>query len=252
MHLKELDDYLAEYLRVDRFDDSAYNGLQVEGRGGLKRVALAVSACAEVFRKAASGGADALIVHHGLFWKGDWPRPVTGVLRGRLKVLFDAECSLFAYHLPLDAHAEVGNNAVAARALGLRDLEPFCDYHGQLIGWRGKYEAHLPAGDFAARLEAFYGRPAHWVSGGGANINRVGIVSGGAAKEAEQAVVLGLDAYVTGEPGEPTTFLAREAGFHFFALGHHATERVGVRALGEHLKTALGLDTLFIEVENEA
>jgi len=252
MRLAELDDYLATFLAVSRFDDAALNGLQVEGRPEVRRLALAVSACAEVFRKAAAAGADALIVHHGLLWKGDWPRPVTGVQRERLRILLDSGCSLFAFHLPLDAHAEVGNNAVAARALGLRDLEPFCDYHGQLIGWRGKYEAHLPAGDFAARLEAFYGRPAHWVSGGGANINRVGIVSGGAAKEAEQAVVLGLDAYVTGEPGEPTTFLAREAGFHFFALGHHATERVGVRALGEHLKTALGLDTLFIEVENEA
>jgi dinuclear metal center YbgI/SA1388 family protein len=252
MKLKELDDYLGTFLAVNRFDDAALNGLQVEGRPDVRRLALAVSACAEVFRKAAAAGADALVVHHGLLWKGDWPKPVTGVMGERLKILLDAECSLFAFHLPLDAHAEVGNNAVAARALGLQDLEPFCDYHGQLIGWRGRYASPLHAGDFMARLERYYGRPAHWVSGGGTNISRVGIVSGGAAKEAEQAAALGLDAYVTGEPGEPTTFLAREAGFHFFALGHHATERVGVRALGEHLKTTLGLDTLFIEVENEA
>lgn len=252
MKLTELDDYLSKFLALSRFDDAALNGLQVEGRPEVRRVALAVSACAEAFRKAGAAGADALIVHHGLLWKGEWPRPVTGVTRERLKILLDAGCSLFAFHLPLDAHAEVGNNAVAARALGLQDLEPFCDYHGQFIGWRGSYETPVAAQDFVARLETFYGRPAHWVSGGGANVVSAGIVSGGAAKEAEQAVALGLDAYVTGEPGEPTTFLAREAGFHFFALGHHATERVGIQALGEHLKTALGLDTLFIEVENEA
>ncbi len=252
MNLSELDDYLLNFLAVSRFDDAALNGLQVEGRREVRRVALAVSACAEAFRKAAAAGADALIVHHGLLWKGDWPRPVTGITRERLKLLLDAECSLFAFHLPLDAHAEVGNNAVAARALGLRALEPFCEYHGQFIGWRGAYETPVPAPDFRTRLEAFYGHPAHWVPGGADGVLKVGVVSGGAAKEAEQAVALGLDAYITGEPGEPTTFLAREAGFHFFALGHHATERVGVRALGEHLKASLGLDTLFIEVENEA
>lgn len=252
MKLRELDEYLSKFLAVSRFDDAALNGLQVEGGGEVRRVALAVSACAEAFRKAAAAGADALVVHHGLLWKGDWPRPVTGITRERLKLLLDAECSLFAFHLPLDAHAEVGNNAVAARALGLQTLEPFCDYHGQLIGWRGAYETPVDAREFAARLEAFYGHPAHWVPGGADGVVKVGVVSGGAAKEAEQAVALGLDAYVTGEPGEPTTFLAREAGFHFFALGHHATERVGVQALGEHLGVALGLDTLFIEVENEA
>ena len=252
MQLRELDEYLARFLGIDRFDDAALNGLQVEGRPEVRRVAVAVSACAEVFRKAIAAGSDAVIVHHGLLWKGDWPRPLAGVTRSRLRLLLEGECSLLAYHLPLDAHPDVGNNAVAARALGLVDLDPFCEYHGQKIGWRGRYQEPLPAEAFFERLRSFYGHAAHVVAGGPPAISSVGVVSGGAAREAEEASVLGLDAYVTGEPGEPATFLAREAGFHFAALGHYATERVGVRALGEHVQQALGIETLFIEVENEA
>ena len=252
MLLGELDAYLADFLAVKSFDDASLNGLQVEGRREVKRVAFAVSACAEVFRKAASAGANALVVHHGLFWKGDWPQPVSGVLRDRLKLLLDSGCSLLAYHLPLDAHAEVGNNAVAARALGLVELTSFCEYHGTPIGWRGRLGKPVQARTFVRRLESYYGHKAHAVLAGPDKISSVGIVSGGAAREAEQAVVLGLDAYVTGESGEPATFLCREARMHFAALGHYATERVGVRALGEHLKRTLGLDTIFIDVENEA
>lgn len=252
MELNELDGYLSRYLACERFDDAALNGLQVEGKAEVKRVATAVSACAEVFRKALAAGADAVVVHHGLLWKGDWPRPVAGVMGSRLRLLLEGRCSLFAYHLPLDAHPDVGNNAVAARGLGLNDLEPFCEYHGQKIGWRGRYEEPIAAEEFFERLRAFYGHAAHVVAGGPARITSVGVVSGGAAREAEEAADLGLDAYVTGEPGEPATFLAREAGFHFAALGHYATERVGVRALGEHLRQALGVEVLFIDVENEA
>ncbi len=252
MLLRELDAHLADLLLVKSFDDASLNGLQLEGRREVKRVAFAVSACAEVFRKAASAGAHALVVHHGLFWKGDWPAPVVGVLRERLKLLLDSGCSLFAYHLPLDAHSEVGNNAVAARDLGLVDLISFCEYHGTPIGWRGRLAKPVQAKAFVKRLETYYGHKAHTVLAGPDRIATVGIVSGGAAREAEQAVALGLDAYVTGEAGEPATFLCREARMHFAALGHYATERVGVRALGEHLKRSLGMDTIFIDVENEA
>lgn len=252
MRRQDLDRYLSNFLKASLFDDVALNGLQVEGRQGVNRVALGVSACAELFRKAAATGADAVVVHHGLFWKGDWPRPVTGITRERLKILLDAECSLFAFHLPLDAHPDVGNNAAAARDLGLVDLEPFCDYHGSAIGWRGRFAAPVAPADFVQRLEAYYGHGAHAVLAGPERIKRVGIVSGGAAREAEQAVALGLDAYVTGEAGEPATFLCREAGMHFAALGHYATERVGIQALGRHLRQNLGLETVFIDVENEA
>jgi len=252
MNRREIEGYLAEYLDVKGFSDSALNGLQVEGKDEVRRLAVAVSACSEAFRKASAGGADALIVHHGLFWKEEWPKPVAGIFRDRLKVLLSAECSLFAYHLPLDAHPEVGNNAVAARELGLEELRPFAEYHGRCIGFEGRLREPLQRSAFIERLESFFGHRAFLVPAGPERIARVGVVSGGAAREAEAAVALGLDAYVTGEPGEPATYLCREAGINFAALGHYATERVGVRALAAHLHSRFGLDAFFIEVENEA
>ncbi len=252
MRLSELDTYLNRYLELVRFDDDSLNGLQVEGRCEVKHIATAVSACAEAFRKAVSAQADALIVHHGLFWRKDWPAPVTGILKERIKILLDAGCSLFAYHLPLDAHPEVGNNAVAARDLGLKDLEPFAEYHGTQIGIAGRLASPVDRATFVKKLETYYGHRAHVVAAGPETITTAGIVSGGAAKEAEAGLRLGLDAYVTGEPGEPVTYLCREGGINFAAMGHYATERVGVQALGGHLGTRFGLETFFIEVENEA
>ncbi len=250
--LSKLVAHLDSFLEVPRFQDDALNGLQVEGKAGVQRVALAVSACREAFGKAASLGADALVVHHGLFWKGDWPRPVKGVHRQRLQSLLDSGLSLLAYHLPLDAHPLVGNNARAARDLGLKDLEPFAVYHGTPIGFRGRFAPPLPRSEFVQRLESYYGHPAFLEAAGPEAVSTVGICSGGAAREASEAVALGLDAYVTGEPGEPEVFLCREASVTFAALGHHATEKVGVRALGDHLREALGLETIFLDVHNEA
>jgi dinuclear metal center YbgI/SA1388 family protein len=252
MNRQELESYLAQYLNVKGFDDSALNGMQVEGRQEVRRLAVAVSACSEAFRKASAGGADALVVHHGLFWKEEWPRPVAGVFRDRLKVLLDSECSLFAYHLPLDAHPEVGNNAAASRELGLVRLEPFAEYRGHCIGYHGRFPEPLSRRTFVDRLESYFGHRAFLVPAGPEMVSSVGVVSGGAAREAEAAVALGLDAYVTGEPGEPATYLCREAGINFAALGHYATERVGVRALALHLESRFGLDAFFIDVENEA
>jgi dinuclear metal center YbgI/SA1388 family protein len=252
MDRSELESYLAQYLDAKSFDDDALNGLQVEGKVAIRRLAVAVSACSEVFRKAAAGGADALLVHHGLFWKGEWPRPVAGLLRDRLKVLLDSEVNLFAYHLPLDAHMEVGNNAVAARELGLTGLEPFAEYHGRCIGYHGRFLEPVHLSDFVDRLERYFGHAALVVPAGPETVSRAGFVSGGAAREVQAALPLRLDAYVTGEPGEPATYLCREAGVTFAALGHYATERVGVRALAQHLESRFGLDTFFIEVENEA
>lgn len=242
--------YLDEYLAVPRFDDASLNGVQVEGRPEVRRVAFAVSACAEVFDRAVGWGADAVVVHHGLLWKGDWPRPVRGVLRDRLATLLEADASLMAYHLPLDAHPEVGNNAVAARGLGLGGLEPFAEYHGSAIGVRGRFDAPRDTEIFLRDLEAYYGHPVFAVPAGPEQIRTVGLVSGGAAREVEAALALGLDAYVTGEPSEPVTYLCREAGITFAALGHYATERVGIRALMDHLTRRFGLEALWVEVDN--
>ncbi len=252
MKRSELERYLASYLKVELYDDASLNGLQVEGREEVRRSAFAVSACSEAFERAARGGADALVVHHGLLWKGDGVRPVVGLLRRRLGLLFNAELNLLAYHLPLDAHPEVGNNAVAARELGLREIAPFCDYKGSAIGVRGSLPNPEPWDAFLARLEGYYGHRALAIPPPRGEVETVGIVSGAAAREAEQAVAEGLDAYVTGEPSEPVTYLCREEGLGFAALGHYATERVGIRALAAHLERELGLEAFFIEVENEA
>jgi dinuclear metal center YbgI/SA1388 family protein len=250
--LPELVARLDSFLEVTRFQDDALNGLQVEGRGEVRRIAVAVSACREVFAKAAAVGADALVVHHGLFWKGDWPRPVRGVHRERLRILLDSGVSLLAYHLPLDAHPAVGNNARAARDIGLMDLEPFAVYHGTPIGFRGRFPRPLPRSEFIGRLEAYYGHAAFVEAAGPETVSTAGFCSGGAAREASDAVAFGLDAYVTGEPGEPEVLLCREAGVTFAALGHHATEKVGVRALAEYAGGAFGLEALFLDVLNEA
>jgi dinuclear metal center YbgI/SA1388 family protein len=249
---KDLESYLADYLGVKAFDDEAVNGLQVEGRAEIHRVVVAVSACAEVFQKALACRADAVLVHHGLFWRGHGPEPVVGVLKERLALLLKADVSLFAYHLPLDAHQEVGNNAVAARDLGLLDLVPFGEYHSMAIGWKGRLPEPLPTAAFVEKLERYYGHPALVVPGGPAEVSTVGLVSGGAAKEAAQAAAQGLDAYVTGEPSEPMTYYCKEAGLTFAALGHYATERVGVRALAKHIEARWSIETRFVEVENEA
>lgn len=248
----ELESHLAEFLRTAEFDDESLNGLQVEGREEIRRVAVAVSACAEAFEQAAQGKADAVIVHHGLFWKGRGPEPVRGPLRQRLSRLLRHELNLFAYHLPLDAHAEVGNNAVAARGLGLRDLEPFGEYHGRKIGWKGTLAEPVDREVFVGQLEEFFGHRAFVVRGGPAAVRTAGFVSGGAAWEAPQAAAAGLDLYVTGEPAEGMVYLCREYGLNFAALGHYATERLGVRALAEHLRATVGLDAFFVELENEA
>lgn len=252
MKLGDLTAYLDEYLALSRFDDEALNGLQVEGKGEVRRLALAVSACREVFLKAAAAGADAVLVHHGLFWKGEGPAPLRGVLGERVRILFERGLSLLAYHLPLDAHPDVGNNAVAARELGLEDLEPFVRYHGTPIGFKGRFPTPLSREAFVERLQSYYGHEAFVEAAGPDPLATVAVCSGGAARELREAAAAGLDAYVTGEAGEPEVFLAREAGLTFAALGHHATERVGVRALGRHLESTFGLSTFFVEVANEA
>lgn len=252
MRRDDFEKYLGCYLRLDQFDDESLNGMQVEGAEKISSVAFAVSACAEAFRKAAACGAQALVVHHGLFWKGHGPEPVTWTLATRLKLLIKSDISLFAYHLPLDAHSESGNNAVAARSLGLTKLKPFGDYHGMKIGWKGALARPVELDKFIARLEKYYGHKASVVKGGAKLLKNVGIVSGGAAKEAMQAADEGLDLYVTGESSEPATYLVREAGLNFAALGHYATERVGVMALADHLGKRFGLKTYFIELDNEA
>jgi dinuclear metal center YbgI/SA1388 family protein len=250
MKNSELDCYLKELLNVENIPDDSLNGLQVEGREEIKKVAFTVSACEEAFQKSADAGADALIVHHGLFWKNKGIEPIRGVLLDRIRTLVTNGLNLFAYHLPLDAHPQLGNNAKAAQDLGLGNTEPFCEYHGVLIGYTGAFLEPLPLQEAVSKLEAYYSHEALVLPFGKKEITTVGIVSGGAPFEVRQAAEKGIDLFVTGEAAEPVFYLAKELNINMVSLGHYATERIGVLALEEHIGQVLGLDTHFIELGN--
>ena len=243
--------YLDELLDARRGRDFGPNGLQVEGRSEVTRIASGVSGCQELFERAAAAGADTVLVHHGIFWEGD-PRPVTGFRRTRLLTLLRHDINLLAYHLPLDRHPQLGNNAVAARAFGLEEIVPFADYEGLPIGFRGRFARPIPATELVDRCRAIFDQAPLTFLSGPEPVRTLGIVSGGAQRELHQAIAAGLDAYLTGEVSEWVMNVAREAGIHYLAAGHYATERLGIRALGEHLKTELGLEVEFIDVPNPA
>lgn len=249
IHRDELGRLLDAWLQPAAFTDAAENGLQVEGRPEVERVVCGVTASLELLERALAARADAVVVHHGLVWGGGIRR-LDGWLGARVRLLFKSDLSLFAYHLPLDAHAELGNNAGLARALGLVETRPFGRYKGQLIGVAGALPAPLSPAAFLERVASSVG-PVHPASRVERPVRTVGVVSGGAADLLHDAVSEGLDAYLTGEPAEWSSAMAKETGVGFVAAGHHATERFGVRALAERLR-AQGLDAQFIDVENAA
>lgn len=242
--------FLDDYMRVDDFADGLPIGLQVEGGPLVRRVATAVSACVEVFEQAAEWGADMAIVHHGMFWEKD-DRVVRGPLKRRLEILLGNNISLVGYHLPLDAHPEVGNNALFARGVGLRDIEPFAEYHGNRIGYCGVFD-RMPIEEFVARASQFYGcePKAALLEGPSDTVCSAGVVSGGAWPNMRDAIAAGLDVFVTGTADEPAFHIAREEGLHFLAFGHNATERVGVRALGDVVAKHFDLEVRFFDVDN--
>lgn len=238
--------YLDEYLAVAEWRDKALNGLQVEGRAEVARVATATDAALATFALAADAGADFLIVHHGLFWGA--PVPITGPTRERVAALLDTGISLYAAHLPLDGHAEVGNNAVLARLLGLTDVGPFGEWDGRAIGVRGRLAEPTDPHELAARLEALLGGRTEVLAFGPGPIERLAIVSGDAAELVEDAARAGLDALVTGETRHQAWHPARESRLHLLFAGHYATETLGVRALGDHVAETFGVETVFLDV----
>lgn len=246
----DLVNYLDQYLD-SRGRDYGPNGLQVEGREEIGKVVTGVSACQELFVRAREAGADAVLVHHGLFWEG-MPRTLTGFQLRRVAELIRGEMSLIAYHLPLDRHLEVGNNAVAGRELGLRRIEPFGLYDGLPLGVKGLFPEAIPADELVERCRRVYGQePLAYLSGPG-SISTLGVISGGGQREFYSAIAEGLDAYITGEVTEWVMNVARETRTHYLAAGHYATERLGVRALGEHLAERFQIDVEFIDVPNPA
>ncbi|MBD0329726.1 MAG: Nif3-like dinuclear metal center hexameric protein [Thermoleophilia bacterium] len=237
-------EYAAELLDLGAFDDYGPMGMQVAGAREVRKVAAGVSASLELFERAAAAEAQLLVVHHGLFWNND-SRVVDERMRRRLEALFAADLTLAAYHLALDAHPEVGNNALLARALGIDVDATFAG-----IGVGGRLREPCPAGGLASRARDVLARDPLVFAHGPARIERVAVVTGGGGKYLVDAAREGYDAFVTGEPEEPSLHTAKELGLHFLAAGHYATERLGVQALTRHVAERFGLEWEFIEIPN--
>jgi dinuclear metal center YbgI/SA1388 family protein len=241
--INDLIGHLDALLNPSAFDDYGPNGLQVPGNDAISTVVTGVSASSELFELAAEHDADLVLVHHGLFWGATGP--VDARLKRRLKLLFEHDMALAAYHLPLDAHPSVGNNALLAQAIGATEPQPFAG-----IGVRARLPAISPEELRARVREATGGREPLAFLAGPDPVQTIGIVSGGAARHLDDAIAAGLDAFVTGEPREPAMNDAREGGIHFLAAGHYATETFGVRALGDRLASEFGLRHVFADVPN--
>ncbi len=237
--------HLDGYLAIDEWQEKALNGLQVEGAAAVDRVALATDAALATFAMASEAGTNFLIVHHGLFW--GQPLPIVGTHRARLAALLEAGISLYAAHLPLDAHPEVGNNAVLARLLELEGLAPFGRWGDRAIGWRGVLPAPTGRAGLAARLEALLGARPDVLPFGPDQIRSVAIVSGAAADLVPEAAAAIVDAFVTGETSHVVWHHARELGINLFFAGHYVSETLGVRALGDHVSKEFGVDTVFLD-----
>ena len=253
--------WLAESLQVARFRDYCPNGLQVEGRREIRHIVTGVTASEALLRAAIEQGADAVLVHHGWFWKNEDSR-VIGTRRTRLALALGHELNLLAYHLPLDAHPVWGNNAQLGRVLGLLpDAAPGVSQGAQQMGmplttgpdgllWVGTAPGVLTVGELAARVATRLGREPLLVGDPGMPVGRVVWCTGAAQGMLQDAVDAGATVYITGEASEPTTHLARETGTAFIAAGHHATERYGVQALGRAITEKFGIPVQFVDIDN--
>lgn len=242
--LRSLAQYLDQYLNVAAIPDRSLNGLQVEGAGRVRRAAFAVDASLSAVRAAARSGAEILVVHHGLFWGGG--ERITGFMRKRVAALLEHDVSLYAAHLPLDCHEEVGNNVEIARLLGLEIEEKFADYHGVRIGYIARPKTALTRSRLARMIAGALRCGVKRLDAGPSRIRRIGIVSGGAAEFAVEASERGCDALVTGETSHAAHHPAVEAGINVFFAGHYASETVGVKALARHLRDRFGIECRFI------
>ena len=247
--LRELVDYTDALLGIQRFQDYCPNGLQVEGKAEVELLVSGVTACQDLIEAAIAAAADAVLVHHGYFWKGENPC-VTGMKRRRLQRLLGTQTSLLAYHLPLDAHPELGNNAQLARLLELETRGTLGGEAGSGLVHYAYPEPALEAAALAGRLRAALDRAPLHIPGGRDPIRSVGWCTGAAQSWIETAVAYGLDAFISGEISEQTVHVARECGIHYFAAGHHATERYGVQALGSHLAERFSIRHRFIDIAN--
>ena len=245
---QSLDHHLNALLDVGRFKDYGPNGLQVEGRAEISHLVCGVTASLALIDEAIKARADAVLVHHGLFWRGQDGR-VTGWMKQRLALLLAHDINLFAYHLPLDAHAELGNNAQLGRVLGLVADGRFGE---QALGFVGTQAAAQDLASLGALIEQRLRRAVTMVPGDGRPLRRIAWCTGGAQGYFEDAIAAGADVFITGEISEPQAHYAAELGVAFIAAGHHATERYGVQAVAAHLATEFGLTHQFIDIANPA
>ena len=244
MNRDELVSWLDDYLQIDRYPDASLNGLQVEGAAEIGKVAVAVDASMLTFQRAAELGADMLIVHHGLFWGA--PLAVTGMHKQRIAFLLEQEMSLYACHIPLDAHREVGNNWGMARILQMTELEDFGVHKGEPIGVKGRLPTPMSRRVLASLIEEKLGEPVMVLEGGLEQVESLGIISGGAAWDLVSAAEEGLDAFLTGEPRHEIFYEAFERGINGLFGGHYMTETVGVNLLAERLSEEHGLEVEFV------
>lgn len=249
----EFEKELTAILKPNRFKDYAPNGLQVEGKSKISKVVTGVTASQALIDEAIRLNADALLVHHGYFWKGE-SQVVTGIKYKRISSLIKNDINLFAYHLPLDAHPELGNNAQLVKMFGLVDpkpLQPTLPLE-ESIGVIAEFEQPIAIGEVKRVVELALGREVLLEAAGKAFVKTVALCSGGAQGYIEQAVEMEADLYLTGEVSEQTIHLAREHAIHFIAAGHHATERYGAKAMAEYIQTELGIEACFVDIDNPA
>jgi len=239
-----------ELLRINEFNDYCPNGLQVEGKNAVKRIICGVTACQDLIEAAIEKQADVILVHHGYFWKNE-SAVITGIKRKRIQRLLEHDISLLAYHLPLDAHPELGNNICLAKKLNINVNA--CVQQGASKGllWDGEFDAPLLAEEVALQIEkSLHRKPLHLVSASNKPIKTIGWCTGGAQHYIEEAAAMGLDAFISGEVSEQTFHLAKELDIHYFAAGHHATESYGVQALAGYLAEKFSLEFEFVDIAN--
>lgn len=247
--LNEIVAHLNDYLQINEIQDYCPNGLQVEGRETISRIVGGVTASQALIDSAIEKNADAILVHHGYFWKGE-DACIKGIKRKRIASLLKHDISLIAYHLPLDIHPVVGNNIQLAKRLGLTYVGPLDPLARRSIGIVTELAETMPASDFKTLLTSILGREAQHIGKDNQPIKRIGLCTGAAQGMIDQAVALNLDAYISGEISEPTFHIAQETGISYFSAGHHATEREGVKALGDYLKSQFAIDFEFVDISN--
>lgn len=247
MKLSSIAAYLDELLDCKAFHDSSANGIQVENRGAVQKIALGVDACLETIQKAAAQNCNLLIVHHGLFWGSQ--QLALDPHYSRIRALIEADMALYAAHLPLDAHPQLGHNAQIAQALGLLGTEPFALWHGKAIGIQGALAQPAPRSDLVPFLTEKIGGCQAYFTFGPETVQAIGIVAGSATEQdlLREVKNQGIDLFITGEPKHGARYMARELGLNIFYGGHYQTETFGMKALAAHLWEALNMESVFID-----